>query len=99
MSGTYKITPPASNHLDEIADYTLIEWGPQQMSVYIDALFARFQWLADNPELGKRRLEFAPDLRSYPEGSHVIFYRHHTSRIDIIGVLHQSRDIERYFDA
>ncbi len=67
------------------------------MAVYINALFDGFQWLADNPELGKFRPELAPELRSYREGSHVVFYLSYTNRIDIIGVLHQSRDIERYF--
>ena len=68
------------------------------MDAYINALFSRFQWLADNPDLGRQRTELAPDLRSYREGSHIVFYKPLSGQINIIAVLHQSRDIPAYFD-
>jgi toxin ParE1/3/4 len=98
VSGAYRITPTAETHLEEIGEYTREEWGENQMSVYIRALFSRFQWLADNPKLGQSRPKLAPELRSYREGSHIVFYKPTPERIDIIAVLHQSMDFQTYFN-
>ncbi|MEL6208286.1 MAG: hypothetical protein AAFR47_23755 [Pseudomonadota bacterium] len=39
----------------------------------------------------------APHLRSWREGSHIIFYRIAEDRIQIIGVPHQSMDLDGMF--
>ena len=97
MSATYRVTLNAQGHLIGIAEYTLNKWGARQMSVYMHSLDTRFQWLADNPQFGKHRTELFDDIFSYQEGSHVVFYRKSDQGVEIIAVLHQSRDIERYF--
>lgn len=99
MKRHYRVTTPALAHLDGIADYTLNEWCAEQMGTYLRALHDRFEWLGLNPRMGKLRQEIAPDIRSYREGSHLIFYRPDDDLIDVIGVLHQSMDIEAYFEA
>ena len=58
----------------------------------------RFTWLAEYPEIGRERPEILPNLRSFREGSHIIFYRTRGTDIDIIGVPHMSMDIESYFE-
>lgn len=50
------------------------------------------------PQTGRRRDEIEPDLRSFPEGSYVVFYREIGQGIEIIPVLHGSRDIDRIFN-
>lgn len=50
------------------------------------------------PQSGRRRDELEPHLRSFPEGSYVVFYREIGEGIEIIRVLHSSRDIERIFN-
>lgn len=52
------------------------------------------QSLLDHPEMGRRREELAPSLRSIPIGSYLIFYRVSGDDIEIVRVLHAARDIE-----
>jgi toxin ParE1/3/4 len=49
--------------------------------------------------MGRRRDELAPGLRSFPAGRYVIFYLPLTDGVDIVRVLHGSRDIETVFAA
>ena len=93
----FHLTPRALTDIDAIADYSLAEWGEVQTRRYLADLEARFQWLADNPMLGKARDEVAMGYRSYPERRHVIFYLIIDESIDIIGIPHRSRDIDTYF--
>lgn len=97
MTTSYKVSPRALEDLDAIADYTLGEWGRDQAVNYIQSLYDRFDWLADNPKLGPVRRDIRHGLRSYPEGAHVIYYRQAPDGIQIVGVLHGAQDIETYF--
>jgi len=97
VTATYVLTPRARDDLASIADYTLSIWGEAQMRVYLDALLSRVEWLSENPMLGRPRPEIAPHLRSWREGSHIIFYRTAEDRIQIIGVPHQSMDLDGMF--
>lgn len=98
MKTRYRVTGPAQDHLDQIADYTDREWGRRQMTTYLRRLNDRFQWLADHPTLGKARPEINDTLRSFREGSHLIFYQVGENAVEIIAVLHQSMDVPAYFD-
>jgi toxin ParE1/3/4 len=94
----YELTPRAQNDIDEIADFSLAKWGEQQTERYIAALESRFEWLSENPLLGRPRDEIAPNYRSFRQGSHVIFYIVLANTVVIIGVPHMSRDIDAYFN-
>jgi len=59
----------------------------------------RFEWLAENPLPGTLRADICEGYRSYPQGAHIVFYVVREDAIDIIGVVHQSMDVEGYFDA
>lgn len=41
----------------------------------IETIGATCQTIADAPGMGRRREEFAPDLRSFPVGKYLVFYR------------------------
>ena len=98
MSGRYRLTRRAESDLEGIADYTLREWGRSQMTAYVTTLIDRFDWLAENPKVGRARSEVFPGLRSFREGSHIVFYRERDALIEIVGVPHMSMDIDAYFD-
>ena len=95
---TYRLVPRALQDLDLIADYSLERWGADQTQVYIEALFKRFQWLAEHPRLGQDRSEIRPELRSFPEGRHFVVYKIADEGIDILAVPHRSMDLENYLD-
>lgn len=94
----YRLTPRAEADLVAIAVYTSETWGAAQEERYIRQIFARLDWLADNPQLGREREDVAPGYRSFPEGRHVIFYLTRGDFIDIIGIPHSARDILSYFE-
>jgi len=55
--------------------------------------------LADRPNAGRARPELHPDIRSFPIGNYIVFYRVTERAIDIVRVLSGFRDIDRvYFD-
>jgi toxin ParE1/3/4 len=97
MSDASRLTPRAASDLEAIADYTIETWGISQLETYLTELNCRFQWLADNPLAGRERNDVHPGYRSYPEGSHVIFYVVNDDNVGIIGIPHKSMDVEHLF--
>ena len=93
MSANFRITPRAAADLEAIAEYTIETWGLDQLENYLRSLNGRFEWLADNPNAGRERNDVHTGYRSFPEGSHVIFYIVSDDDIDIIGIPHKSMDI------
>ena len=51
----FKITPRAKESLKEIGRYTLKKWGKTQRNDYLRAIDSRFEWLANNPNMGRHR--------------------------------------------
>ena len=57
-------------------------------------MISRFEWQAENPLTGRERNDVHPGYRSFPEGSHIIFYVISDECVDIIGIPHKSMDVE-----
>jgi toxin ParE1/3/4 len=55
---------------------------------------SQFRTLARQPHMGRSRPELATDLRSFPVGHYVIFDVPLPKGVEIVRVLHGSRDIE-----
>ena len=92
----YLLSELARQDIISIRDYTMDTWGQEQVSKYLSQLEHRFEWLTENSKAGKKREDVKEGYRSYPEESHVIFYRITENGIEIIGVIHQSEDIEQH---
>lgn len=56
------------------------------------------QVLLKHPEMGRRREELAPAIRSIPFGNYMVFYRLKGDDVEIVRVLHGARDIAAIFD-
>ena len=91
------MTPRARDDLKNIGRYTEQTWGKTQRDNYLKNIDARFHWLAENPQLGKRRMDVYEGYYSFPEGQHVIFYLISANTIDIIGIPHKDMDVISYF--
>ena len=59
----------------------------------------KLKLLARSPRIGRSREELALGLRSFPAGNYVVFYRMGQKDIEIIRILHGSRDIPSFFEA
>jgi toxin ParE1/3/4 len=87
----------AERDVREIFLYTRNRWSRDQAVAYLLGLEKTFETLAASPGLGKPRPELGTDVHSFPHKAHVIFYRQRNHRIEIIRVLHGSRDMEGAF--
>lgn len=92
-----RVTPRAREDLKNIGRYTERTWGKTQRNRYLKAIEMRFQWLAENPLLGKHRTDICESYYSFPEGQHVVFYLIGSHCIDIIGIPHKEMDTISYF--
>jgi len=94
MSFAYQLTRIADNDLTEIWHDTCEQWGARQADKYLIELETCFTELSRHPELGRSRPEIRQGYRSIPKNKHLIFYRQHHGRIEIIRILHQRMEIK-----
>jgi len=96
MSRSYQLTRIADQDLTDIWFDTCESWGSRQADKYLTELESCFIELTRHPELGRKRPEIRAGYRSIPKNRHLIFYRHHQNRIEIIRVLHRRMEIESH---
>jgi len=82
--------PEAESDLDEIWWY-IAQDSPYNADRLLDRIQERCLALADYPQMGTSRDELKAGLRSQPVGN---FYFPLEDGVDIVRVLHGSRDIE-----
>jgi toxin ParE1/3/4 len=64
----------------------------------IKKIVKRFALLRDNPFMGRQQDHLLIDLRSFPVKGFLVFYQPSEDHVDILRVLHGSRDVERIFE-
>jgi len=92
----YRLKPRAARDMSEIWDYTLKQWGLRQTEIYLAQIQTCFELVAGEPDIGRKCDDIRLGYRKILVGSHVIFYRLQGSDVEIIRVLHQKMDLERY---
>jgi len=90
-------TSLAELDLAEIA-LRIAEDNPTAADHWLDSIDEHCRLLASMPEMGRRRPDLAPRLRSLPVGNYIIFYRPLPSGIEVIRVLHGARDLPALFE-
>ncbi|MEE8394112.1 MAG: type II toxin-antitoxin system RelE/ParE family toxin [Rhodospirillales bacterium] len=88
-----RLSPKAKADLADIWDYSKEEWGEDRAGRYLDGLGDRMIWLAAHTSLWKPRDDLAEELFSYPQESHVIYFREVAGAIEIVRILHQRMDV------
>ncbi len=68
-------TSQAATDLLEIWVYIAQEGSMDAADRVLNTIDQKCQALAEQPEMGRRRDELAPGLRSLPVGNYVVFYR------------------------
>ena len=91
-------------HRSNLAEGDLVEiWlfiakdSPDAADRFLDLLAQKCELLAESPEMGRRRNELSPGLRSFPVGRYVIFYRSTEEGIEVARVLSAYRDLGSFF--
>ncbi len=91
---TYRISRQAAHDLQAIYRHSRRSWGRDQAAKYASQLKQCFTMLAHQPRAGRTRPELhPPGLRSFPQGSHIVFYQQEQNGILIVRVLHAHQDI------
>lgn len=94
---TYVLSREATEDLQDIFVYGQETWGETHASAYIRELFTVFAHLGQHPNVGRLRPELGDNLKSFPHGSHVVFFMNWREEVAIVRVLHGSRDHETLF--
>lgn len=67
----------------------------KQADILMFKLRDRIAHLAHHNGMGRPRPELAEKLRSYPVGRYCLFYRQMENGIEVVRILHSSRDLNR----
>jgi toxin ParE1/3/4 len=85
--------PKAEQDLGEIYDW-IADSSISSADRYIERIISTIGKLADMPNIGSHRLPTYPDIRSFPIGNHLIFYRPIPDGIEVVRVIHGAKDWE-----
>lgn len=94
---SYVLRKAALSDLDNIWEYTLQEWSVEQADTYYNELIRAFIFLANNRDVGKSVPIIRNGYKVWPVNSHLIFYKNIKVGVEIIRVLHQKSDVEKWF--
>ncbi len=103
MKGRIILRPAADRDLAGQAEYLTRHQSLQTGLRFYRAAEGTFQFLANQPEMGKRaecRSPFLSGMRMFPLKrfpNHLVFYRRVDNGIEIVRALHGARDIETLF--
>jgi toxin ParE1/3/4 len=87
------LTPRARHDLLEVWSYIASD-SEKHADAFVDRLDDALQLLARQPGMGRRRDDLVPGIQSFPVASYIIFYRANPGGIEVVRVLHASRNIE-----
>lgn len=89
--------PQAQEDLLTIYEY-IAEDSPANETRFIDRLESVCALLAEQPRMGKVRLELQPaGIHSFPADDYLIFYWVQGDTLEVINIIHASRDYLAHF--
>lgn len=92
----YALSGKAEEDIIAIFMYGVAQFGIQQAERYHDLLERTFQFLAENPEAARERVEITPPVRIHPIESHIVIYTVDENRdIFVVRVRHGCEDWPR----
>ncbi|MDB9311886.1 type II toxin-antitoxin system RelE/ParE family toxin [Spirulina sp. CS-785/01] len=92
----FLISQKAESDLEDIWVY-LAKQNEIVADQQIAKIFDKFPMLAQFPNMGRQRDDLAIGVRSFPIKPYIIFYKYSSNQLEIIRVLHQSRDMKNQF--
>jgi toxin ParE1/3/4 len=93
----YRLSPKAQSDLDLIGRYVAERNLNAALRLH-DALTSAFKTLSRQPLLGEATPELGRELRCFPVGNYVIYYRPEAGKVRIVRVIHGARDQKQAFD-
>lgn len=93
---SYSFTPEAVNDLGGIYSYVAHEDMVAARQL-LDRITELFRKLSTMLGLGRKRPELGQDIRSFPTGKYVIYYRVVEEGVQLMRIMHGARDVEKMF--
>jgi toxin ParE1/3/4 len=95
-----RISAKAQAQLREISNYIARESGHRSLAdAFRRRLVEKGRRLASLPgTLGTIRSDLGPDIRSTPVANYILIFRYTADTVDLLAVLHASRDVATHFD-
>ncbi len=97
MMPQFRLTEPAIQDIEEIADYIAKQGGLEQSERFLSKLEAKFAKIIQFPNLGRQRDEILPGLRSLTIDDYLILYMLIEQDVEIFRVISGYRDISALF--
>ena len=97
MSPQFRLTQPAIQDIEQIADYIARQSGLDRADRFLSNLDAKFAKIAQFPNLGRQRDEILPLLRSLPIDNYLILYMPIGQNVEIFRVVSGYRDLSALF--
>jgi toxin ParE1/3/4 len=94
----YILSTLARQDLKAIKDYIARD-SLDRAEHFVKRIAERFQTLAQFPDMGRRYDVLAKNLRGFPVGNYIIFYRPINKGISVERILSGYRDLESLFPA
>ena len=91
----YRLSKAADKDLENIAEYTINEFGIEQARIYKDTLIATFELLAHHASVGRDFNHLGKGWRRHPHQDHCIYYKEVASGILILRLIHSRQDPAR----
>lgn len=91
-----KISPQATEDIDNIFIYSAETWSVQQAEKYYFGIHNEISRLALNPHFGKDYSTLHSGLFGYAINSHIIFYLILEGDLFVVRVLHQIMDFQKH---
>lgn len=91
-----RLTRAATQDLTDVMSWIAGD-DPIAAERYVRRLQRAVQLLGVMPEMGRRRDELAPDLRSFPVEQLVLFYRVLPDAVEVLRVVSGHRDVDALF--
>ena len=94
-----QFTDAAERDLIEIALFIAAESRSRALAAaFVERLRAKCRHLSSlSATLGTARADLGTEIRSTPAQGYVIFFRYRENTIEVINILHGSRDVIRHF--
>lgn len=86
------VRPDAAADIEDCADHTIGEWGPEQARKYVSELRRAIENLASTALRNPLYDEIHAGLRRKRSGMHHIYYLAFKDRVEVLNVIHVQRD-------
>lgn len=91
-----KFSKQADKDIENIHEYTYINFGQKQAQFYSANLFNKIQSIVTNEIRGRKASFIKQDMRKLEVGSHIVLYKEQSNSILIVRILHKSMDARRH---